>query len=46
VYMAETVWKLQYSMKHYPEVRFHFTSEIDKEESRTPPRALQGALSA
>ena len=44
VYLAESIWKLQYAMKHHPAVRFHFTSELDSEESRVAPRGLQAVL--
>jgi peptide chain release factor 3 len=46
VYLAESVWKLQYTMKQHPAVRFHFTSELDREESRIAPPNLRSAISA
>ena len=45
VFLAESVWKLQYAMKHHPKVRFHFTSDLDREESRVAPKSLAAALS-
>jgi peptide chain release factor 3 len=41
VYFAESAWTLRYVMKNHPQVRFHFTSELDREESRIAAPGLQ-----
>jgi len=43
VYLAESEWALRYTIKNHPQVEFHFTSELDKRESRLDPSEWQAA---
>ena len=36
VYLAQSLWELRYSREQYPEVEFHFTSELNGAQTRVP----------